>query len=62
MSALQRKRLLEAHHVSSASVTIMEQPGHFPMSENPEQFRRHIAPAVGHILRQSSSTQQGEHA
>jgi hypothetical protein len=40
----------------------MEQLGHFPMSENPEQFRRYIAPVLSDILKQSISTQQGEHA
>jgi len=28
----------------------MEQLGHFPMSENPEQFRRYIAPVLKEIL------------
>jgi hypothetical protein len=28
----------------------MEQLGHFPMSENPSQFRRYIAPVLGQIL------------
>jgi pimeloyl-ACP methyl ester carboxylesterase len=49
-------------HVSGASVTIMEQLGHFPMSENPEQFRRYLAPVLGRILKQSTFTKQGEHA
>jgi hypothetical protein len=49
-------------HVSGASVTIMEQLGHFPMSENPEQLRRYIAPVLGRILKQSTFTKQGEHA
>jgi hypothetical protein len=40
----------------------MERLGHFPMSENPEQFRRYIAPVLDRILRQSTSTKQGEHA
>jgi hypothetical protein len=39
----------------------MEQLGHFPMSENPEQFGRYIAPVLKEILRQSSSDQQGVH-
>jgi pimeloyl-ACP methyl ester carboxylesterase len=47
--------------IPGASVTIMEQLGHFPMSENPEQFRRYIAPVLGEILKQSTSTKQGEH-
>jgi len=36
--------------VKGACVTIMEQLGHFPMSENPEQFRRYIAPVLKEIL------------
>jgi pimeloyl-ACP methyl ester carboxylesterase len=47
--------------IGGASVTIMEQLGHFPMSENPEQFRRYIAPVLGRILKQSTSTKQGEY-
>jgi hypothetical protein len=48
--------------IGGASVTIMERLGHFQMSENPEQFRRYIAPVLGRILKQSTSTKQGEHA
>jgi hypothetical protein len=36
--------------IGGASVTIMEQLGHFPMSENPERFRRYIAPVLNDIL------------
>ena len=36
--------------IAGANVTIMEQLGHFPMSENPAQFRRYIAPVLGDIL------------
>ena len=36
--------------IGGASVTIMEQLGHFPMSENPEWFRRYIAPVLNDIL------------
>jgi hypothetical protein len=39
----------------------MEHLGHFPMSENPEQFRRYIAPVLGQILKQSIPSKQGEH-
>ncbi|MEY9647864.1 pimeloyl-ACP methyl ester carboxylesterase [Bradyrhizobium elkanii] len=38
--------------IGGASVTIMEKLGHFPMSENPEQFRRYIAPVLADILTQ----------
>ena len=47
--------------VGGASVTIMEQLGHFPMSENSEQFRRYLAPVLGEIAKQSTSTKQGEY-
>jgi hypothetical protein len=41
----------------------MEEVGHFPMSENPTQFRRYIAPVLGDILKTSSlSSRQGVHA
>jgi hypothetical protein len=40
----------------------MEKLGHFPMSENPEQFRHYIAPVLGEILKQTISSKQGEHA
>ena len=39
--------------IAGASVTVMEQLGHFPMSENPAQFRRYIAPVLGEILEAS---------
>ena len=45
--------------IGGASVTIMEQLGHFPMSENPGQFRRYISPVLGEILKQSKQTKQG---
>jgi pimeloyl-ACP methyl ester carboxylesterase len=35
--------------IFGAHVTIMEKLGHFPMSENPEQFRRYIAPVLDEI-------------
>jgi pimeloyl-ACP methyl ester carboxylesterase len=47
--------------IKGASVTIMEQLGHFPMSENPEQFRRYIAPVLSQILGQTTFDKQGEH-
>lgn len=48
--------------IGGARVTIMEQLGHFPMSENPGQFRRYIAPVLSEILKQSTiSTKQGAH-
>jgi pimeloyl-ACP methyl ester carboxylesterase len=47
--------------IKGASVTIMEQLGHFPMSENPERFRRYITPVLREILRQTSFDKQGVH-
>ena len=48
--------------IGGASVTIMEQLGHFPMSESPERFRRYIAPVLNEILKQSTTpTKQGVH-
>jgi pimeloyl-ACP methyl ester carboxylesterase len=44
--------------IGGASVTIMEQLGHFPMSENPEQFRRYIAPVLGQILAAEARTKR----
>ncbi len=48
--------------IDGASVTIMEQLGHFPMSENPGPFRRYIAPVLSEILKHSTTlTKQGAH-
>ena len=47
--------------IGGARVTIMEQLGHFPMSENPEQFRRYIAPVLNEILKQPHTIKQGVH-
>ncbi len=41
--------LRTARQIAGAEVTIMEQLGHFPMSENPEQFRRYILPVLQRI-------------
>ncbi|WP_213741748.1 alpha/beta hydrolase [Bradyrhizobium sp. dw_411] len=38
-----------AAEISGVEVTVMEQVGHFPMSENPMQFRRYIAPVLEKI-------------
>jgi pimeloyl-ACP methyl ester carboxylesterase len=52
-----------AASIPGARVTIMEQLGHFPMSENPGQFRKYIAPVLGDILETSTlSRKQGVHA
>jgi pimeloyl-ACP methyl ester carboxylesterase len=42
--------LRTASEIGGADVTIMEQLGHFPMSENPAQFRGYIAPVLSQIL------------
>ena len=44
--------LRTAKSIQGAEVTIMEQLGHFPMSENPDQFRRYIAPVLAQISQQ----------
>ncbi|MCL4767441.1 MAG: alpha/beta hydrolase [Hyphomicrobiaceae bacterium] len=41
--------LRTAKRIAGAEVTIMERLGHFPMSENPEQFRRYIMPVLERI-------------
>ncbi len=40
-----------ARRVTGAKVTIMPGLGHFPMSENPEVFRRHLLPVLDEIVR-----------
>ena len=44
-----------ASGITGAEVTVMEQLGHFPMSENPAQFRRYIAPVLETIKQKQSS-------
>jgi pimeloyl-ACP methyl ester carboxylesterase len=51
-----------AASIAGARVTIMEELGHFPMSENPEQFRRHVAPVLAEITKAKTSPKQGVHA
>jgi pimeloyl-ACP methyl ester carboxylesterase len=41
--------LRTAAAIPGAKVTIMQEVGHFPMSENPEQFRRYILPVLEDI-------------
>ncbi len=38
-----------ASRIAGAQVTIMKELGHFPMSENPAQFRRYILPVLEKI-------------
>src|ERR1700751_5212635 len=48
--------------IPGARVAVMEQLGHFPMSENPAQFRRYIAPVLSDIAKAPVSSRQGVHA
>lgn len=52
-SCMPEDTLRTASGIKGAQVTVMEQLGHFPMSENPVQFRRYIAPVLSHIQQQS---------
>ena len=36
--------------IDGAELTIMEKMGHFPMSENPEAFKKHLTPVLEKIL------------
>jgi pimeloyl-ACP methyl ester carboxylesterase len=38
-----------ASRIPGAEVTVMQELGHFPMSENPKQFRRYIVPVLDRI-------------
>jgi pimeloyl-ACP methyl ester carboxylesterase len=40
--------------IDGAEVVIMKQLGHFPMSENPAQFRRYIAPILERIVQRAA--------
>jgi pimeloyl-ACP methyl ester carboxylesterase len=44
--------LRTAAAIPGAQVTIMPELGHFPMSENPAQFRRFILPVLDKIRAQ----------
>ena len=41
--------LRTARSIAGAEVTVMKEVGHFPMSENPAQFRRYILPVLEKI-------------
>jgi len=41
--------LRTAESIPGAKVQIMEEVGHFPMSENPEQFRKYLLPVLDEI-------------
>jgi pimeloyl-ACP methyl ester carboxylesterase len=38
-----------AQQIAGSAVTVMRELGHFPMSENPAQFRRYILPVLDRI-------------
>ncbi len=42
-----------AEQIAGAEVVVMKEVGHFPMSENPEQFRRYILPVLDQIRNNS---------
>jgi pimeloyl-ACP methyl ester carboxylesterase len=48
-----------ASGIVGTEVTVMEQLGHFPMSENPAQFRRYIAPVLEKIQQQQKIRGEG---
>lgn len=51
-----------ARQIAGAEVTIMEQLGHFPMSENPAQFRRYILPVLQRIRERGETQHAGNDA
>jgi len=48
-SCMPEDTLRTAQNIPGAQVTIMEKLGHFPISENPAQFRKYIAPVLAKI-------------
>jgi pimeloyl-ACP methyl ester carboxylesterase len=48
-SCMPEDTLRTAAGIADVEVTVMEKVGHFPMSENPAQFRRYIAPVLDKI-------------
>lgn len=46
--------LRTAGTIPGAKVTIMKEVGHFPMSENPSQFRKYILPVLDDIRQRNS--------
>lgn len=45
-----------AQHIAGAQVTVMKELGHFPMSENPAQFRRYILPVLDQIRKRTDES------
>ena len=48
--------LRTAQAIPGAKVTIMQELGHFPMSENPEQFRKYLLPVLNEIYDVATTT------
>ena len=48
--------LRTAKSIAGAEVTVMKECGHFPMSENPAQFRRYILPVLDKIRGMSGNS------
>ncbi len=46
-----------AEQIPGAEVVVMQEVGHFPMSENPGQFRRYILPVLDRIRNDSRGNQ-----
>lgn len=53
-SCMPEDTLRTAAQIPGADVVVMEELGHFPMSENPAQFRRYILPLLDRIRTQSA--------
>jgi pimeloyl-ACP methyl ester carboxylesterase len=51
-SCLPEESLAVAASIRGSEVTIMKGLGHFPMSENPEEFLKHLMPVLEKIARQ----------
>ena len=50
-SCMAEDTLRTAEAIPGAKVTVMKQVGHFPMSENPAQFRQYLLPVLEEIIR-----------
>jgi pimeloyl-ACP methyl ester carboxylesterase len=53
-SCMPEDTLRTAGAIPGASVTVMKEVGHFPMSENPVQFRRYLLPLLETIYKGSA--------
>jgi len=50
-SCMPEDTLRTAKTIPGAKVTVMEEVGHFPMSENPAQFRKYLLPVLDEIFK-----------